>query len=60
VRSAPALLKAADKQLETVLASGSAGAFLGWWMAWKIQDGISRDDLVDLVTKAGAKGLVPE
>jgi hypothetical protein len=59
VRSDPALLKAARKQLGMVLESGNPSAFLGWWAAWKVQDGIDRDDLIDLVKEAGADGLMP-
>lgn len=46
-----ALLGAARKQL--ALVSHDALAFLGWWAAWSVQDGIDRDDLVDLVKAAG-------
>jgi hypothetical protein len=49
--SDPALLDAARKQLAIV--KGDAMAFLGWWMAWKVQDGVNPDDLVDLVKAAG-------
>lgn len=51
--SDPVLLNAARLQLATVKASGDAMAFLGWWMAWKTQDGVNPDDLVDLVKAAG-------
>ena len=51
--SDPALLDAARKQLATVVASGDVMAFLGWWAAWKSQDGVNPDDLADLVKAAG-------
>jgi hypothetical protein len=54
-----ALLGAARRQLATVLKSGSAAAFLGWWAAWKEQDGVRNDDLVDMVKEARAEGLLP-
>ena len=54
-----ALLGAARKQLAAVLKSGNAAAFLGWWASWKDQDGIRRDDLIDLVNEAGAAGMLP-
>ena len=56
-----ALLGAARKQLTTILDNGNALAFLGWWAAWKVQDGVDRDDLVDLVKEAAPEyvsGLV--
>jgi hypothetical protein len=47
--SDPALLGAARKQLARIMESRDAMAFLGWWEAWKAQDGVGHDDLVDLV-----------
>ena len=55
--SDPDLLTAARKQLAIVLASGNVLAFLGWWQAWKVQDGINPDDLVDLVKEAAPEYL---
>jgi hypothetical protein len=49
VSSDPDLIEMARKQLRAVLASGSPAAFLGWWTAWRQQDDVDRDDLIDLV-----------
>jgi hypothetical protein len=51
-RSDAVLLEAARGQLATVLASGNALAFLGWWEAWTHQPGVDRDDLADLIVAA--------
>ncbi len=45
----PGLLAAFRRQAATVLASGSAEAFLGLWAAWKNQDGVTQDDLIDVI-----------
>lgn len=51
--SDPALLSAAAKQLDIVISAGDGAAYLGWWLAWSVQDGIDRDDLVDLTKARG-------
>jgi hypothetical protein len=51
--SDPALLEAARRQLASVLAAYDAAAFLGWWLAWSVQQGVTHDDLIDLVKAAG-------
>jgi hypothetical protein len=57
MQSDPALIGAFRKQVRTVLASGNADAFLGLWIAWKDQDGVNQDDLVDALKEEG--GTLP-
>jgi hypothetical protein len=53
--SDPDLLEAARRQLAAC--QGDVYAFLGWWVAWEAQDGVDRDDLVDLVRSSPLAGL---
>jgi hypothetical protein len=57
MQSDPELISAFRKQARTVLASGDANAFLGLWTAWKNQDGVNQDDLVDVLKEEG--GTLP-
>jgi hypothetical protein len=54
-----ALLDAARKQLHSVVADADYMGFLGWWMAWKEQDGVTHDELVDLINEAGVPWPAP-
>ena len=53
--SDPDLIGAFRKQLRTILASGNGDTLLGLWLAWKDQDGVNRDDLVDVIKAEGAQ-----
>ena len=48
-----ALLAIARRQLATVLEARDDAAFLGWWLAWSAQQGVSHDDLIDMIKAAG-------
>lgn len=51
----PALLAAFRAQAGRVIASGDPLAFLGLWSMWRDQQGVSRQDLVDVLSDL-AKG----
>lgn len=52
--SDPVLAEAFRRQARAVLDSGNELAFLGLWLAWESQSGVSRDDLVDILKAEGA------